>query len=117
MRLSWRQSFGPWGRWRGLQLWTRRLIWPSTGRYYSDEIDTTYNIELQGSSLVITRHRYPATPLAQTSGSRDEFTMTKFSRPLPTGTVRFTRDVTQRVNGLLISGSHRIYDFPLTKQH
>jgi CubicO group peptidase (beta-lactamase class C family) len=89
-----------------------------TGRYYSDEIDTAYNVELRESSLVITRPRYPATWLTRAPESDDEFTMmTKFSRPLPTGTVRFTRDVTQRVDGLRISGSHRIYNFPLTKQH
>jgi CubicO group peptidase (beta-lactamase class C family) len=83
------------------------------GRYYSNEIDTAYNVELRTSGLVITRHRYKPTVL--TPSSRDEFSMEDFSRPIPTGTVEFTRDAQQRVNGLRITGA-RISGFRLDKQ-
>src|SRR5262249_21647550 len=48
-----------------------------TGRYYSDEAQITYTVKLQGSSLAITRPKYPATYLE--AAFRDGFTMKDFS--------------------------------------
>jgi CubicO group peptidase (beta-lactamase class C family) len=83
-----------------------------TGRYYSDEIETTYTIKLQGSSLAITRPKYPATYLE--AAFRDGFTMKDFSVALPYGTVRFTRNVLGHIDGFLIDGG-RVRNFRFIK--
>lgn len=72
------------------------------GRYYSEEIDTAYNISLQGPSLVIKRQKYPDTPLKP--AFRDGFTASDLSVVLRFVTVRVTRDAQKRVNGFLIDG-------------
>jgi hypothetical protein len=78
------------------------------GRYYSEEIDTAYNVSLEGSSLVIKRQKYPDTPLEP--AFRDGFSASGLSVVLPFVTVRFTRDAQKRVNGFLIDGD-RIRSF------
>jgi CubicO group peptidase (beta-lactamase class C family) len=83
------------------------------GRYYSEEIETSYNIERQGSSVVLTRQKYPATLLTPTV--RDSFTMSNFSAALPAATVRFIRDAQGHVSSFLISGD-RVYNFKFSKQ-
>ena len=83
------------------------------GQYYSDEIDTVYNVERHGSSISITRPKYPATLL--TPDSRDKFTMLGFSVVLSRATVRFTRDAQQHVTGLLIDGD-QLFNFKFTKR-
>jgi CubicO group peptidase (beta-lactamase class C family) len=83
------------------------------GQYYSDEIDTVYNVERHGSSISITRPKYPATLL--TPDSRDKFTMLGFSVVLSPATVRFTRDAQQHVTGLLIDGDH-LFNFKFNKR-
>ena len=83
------------------------------GRYYSDEIETTYNIERHGSSVVLTRPKYPATPL--TPAFRDGFTMSNFSVALPAATVQFIRDTQGHVSSFLINGD-RVRNFEFSKQ-
>jgi hypothetical protein len=83
------------------------------GRYYSDEIEATYNIERQGSSVVLTRSKYPVTLL--TPAFRDGFTMSNFSAALPAATVQFIRDTQGHVSGFLINGD-RVRNFEFSKQ-
>jgi hypothetical protein len=83
-----------------------------TGRYYSDEIETTYTVKVQGSSLAITRPKYPATYLEPVF--RDGFTMKNFSVVLPSATVRFTRNALGHIDGFLIDGG-RIRNFRFIK--
>jgi len=80
------------------------------GRYYSEEIDTAYNVRLpkEGLSLVIERQKYRDTPLEP--AFRDGFTASGLSVVLPFVTVRFTRDAQRRVTGFLIDGD-RIRSF------
>jgi hypothetical protein len=73
-----------------------------TGRYYSDEIEATYAIKLQGSSLAITRLKYSATYLEP--AFHDGFTMKDFSIVLPSGTVRFTRNASGHIDGFFMDG-------------
>jgi CubicO group peptidase (beta-lactamase class C family) len=73
-----------------------------TGRYRSDEVDSTYTVELRGSGLVLTRPRYKPTPLTQTFGPI--FSMEGFSRPIPSGNVVFQVDNRDRVTGFVIDG-------------
>jgi CubicO group peptidase (beta-lactamase class C family) len=72
------------------------------GRFYSDEIDTTYTVEVQRSSLAILRHKYPVIYLEPVF--RDGFAIADFSPVLPFGIVRFTRDADRHVTGFLLSG-------------
>jgi CubicO group peptidase (beta-lactamase class C family) len=84
-----------------------------TGRYRSDEIDSTYNVELRESGLVITRPRYKPTPLTQEFGP--VFSMEKFSLPIAHGKVVFQMDNQDRVTGFVIDGG-RINALPFRKQ-
>jgi CubicO group peptidase (beta-lactamase class C family) len=84
------------------------------GRYFSDEIDTVYNIERQGSSIRINRHKYDDIPL--TPAFRDGFTMSDLSVVLPSATVRFTRDAEGHVSGFLVDGGN-VRNFEFIKQH
>jgi len=89
------------------------------GRYYSKEIDTTYTIEVQEGSLMMTRYNYPTVRL--TRRSDDLYTIRDFSRPLWTAVVHFTRQQSdQKIDGFLMSGKNiahieRLRDSRFTK--
>jgi CubicO group peptidase (beta-lactamase class C family) len=88
-----------------------------TGRYYSEEIDTVYEVKLRGQSLAIVRHKYPATDLVPT-GDRDGFTMSGFSVVLSQATVQFARDARGQIAGFLLNddtGVGRIKNFKFAK--
>jgi CubicO group peptidase (beta-lactamase class C family) len=87
-----------------------------TGRYYSEEIDSAYDVELRDQSLGIVRPRYPFTKLVPTPGDRDSFTMSVFSVALPQTTVRFGRDPHGQVAGFLMDADDgRISNFKFLK--
>ena len=83
-----------------------------TGLYYSDEIESTYEIKLDKASIAIFRHKYPPTHLDPTFA--DTFKMTNFSPLVRSGSVHFTRDDQRKINGFLFDGD-RIRNFPFTK--
>jgi CubicO group peptidase (beta-lactamase class C family) len=97
---------------------TRADLSEYTGSYYNKEVDATYQVVAEDSSIAIRRHKYDDTVLTQISG--DDFRFQGFSRPLATGTVRFTR--TQgKIDGFLMGGKNmaggeRLRNFPFTKQ-
>jgi CubicO group peptidase (beta-lactamase class C family) len=67
-----------------------------TGAYYSNEIDATYNISLQGEKLVLRRKNVDGeTPLL--GQFADAFSAAG------TGSIRFIRDGQKRVKGLLLN--------------
>jgi CubicO group peptidase (beta-lactamase class C family) len=87
------------------------------GRYYSDEIDTTYEIKLTGSSLKITRPRYDPTDL--TPLAPDKFKISNFSVVLTLATVQFSRDAGGKINGFRmddVSGGNRLTNFPFIRR-
>jgi CubicO group peptidase (beta-lactamase class C family) len=87
-----------------------------TGRYYSDEINTTYNVELKDSSLSITRPKYGTRLLHSDPESRDVFTMSDFSVPFPSVTVTFKRDAHGHVTKFLMDeDGSGILNFQFTK--
>ena len=71
------------------------------GLYHSEEIETTYDVRVGGSWLVIARQKYP--PTALTPVFRDAFALVQLGL-LRFGTLRFTRDAQQRITGFLIGG-------------
>jgi CubicO group peptidase (beta-lactamase class C family) len=83
-----------------------------TGRYYSDEIDSTYEIKPDRASIAIARHKYPLTHLDPTFA--DTFKMTNFSPLVRSGSVHFTRDGQGKITGFLFDGD-RIRNFPFIK--
>lgn len=88
------------------------------GRYYSDEIDTTYDVTLKGSSLQITRNKYDSTPLYPTPRPGDSFRMDKnFSNVLTSGTLTFSRDAKGKTNGFQIddTGQDQLRNFRFVK--
>jgi CubicO group peptidase (beta-lactamase class C family) len=85
------------------------------GLYYSDEIDTAYNIIERDGSLVITRRKYEDITLVPEPAHPGFFQMWDFSNVLTFSRVRFTRDAQLRINGFLIDGD-RIRNFQFTKQ-
>jgi CubicO group peptidase (beta-lactamase class C family) len=82
------------------------------GRYYSDEIEATYTIKLDGSSLAIMRPKYHATYLEPVF--RDGFTMKDFSAVVTSGTVRFTRNASGHIDGFFMDGG-RVRNFRFIK--
>ena len=78
------------------------------GNYYSDEIDSTYKIALKDDKLVLTRKKADPTTLQPLF--RDAFSTFSIL-----GTVRFTRDAQQRVNGLTLHAG-RIRSFKFVKR-
>jgi CubicO group peptidase (beta-lactamase class C family) len=90
-----------------------------TGEYHSKEIDSTYRIVQQGSSLVIKRHNYPDTPLVLASLPARNFRMGQFGRPMTRGLVHF-REEAGTIIALEITGFRgllpRITDFPFTRK-
>jgi CubicO group peptidase (beta-lactamase class C family) len=88
------------------------------GRYYSDEIDTTYDVTLKGSSLQVTRNKYDSTPLYPTPNPGDSFRMDKnFSNVLTSGTLTFSRDAKGKTNGFQIddTGQDQLRNFRFVK--
>jgi CubicO group peptidase (beta-lactamase class C family) len=87
------------------------------GRYYSEEIDTAYEVKLHGQSLGIVRSKYPATNLVPT-GDRDRFTMSKFSVVLAQASVQFKRDGRGQITSFRMkddTGIGRISNFKFAK--
>jgi CubicO group peptidase (beta-lactamase class C family) len=76
------------------------------GDYYSDEIDTTYRIEVKDDQLVLKRKKYG--PILLSPIFKDAF------NNLAVGTIRFTRDGQKRLNGFLFSGG-RVKNFRFVK--
>ncbi len=77
------------------------------GAYYSAEIDSVYNVEVDGDKLVLKRKKYK--PVSFLPAFKDAFTN------IVLGTVRFTRDNQNRINGFIAS-SGRIRNFRFSKQ-
>jgi CubicO group peptidase (beta-lactamase class C family) len=71
------------------------------GRYYSPEIEATYEIERRGASLWLKRPRYDAIQLL--ARDQDSFEALDFSQPLTSGMLRFTLS-NQKVDGFLFDG-------------
>ncbi len=78
------------------------------GNYYSDEIDSTYKVTLKEDKLVLTRKKADATILQPLF--RDAFATISIL-----GTIRFTRDAQNRVNGFTLSAG-RIRNFKFVKR-
>jgi CubicO group peptidase (beta-lactamase class C family) len=73
------------------------------GRYYSDEIDVTYEVTLTGSTLVIARPRYDPVKLEPTA--REKFLAYKFSALLDPAVVWFRRDAAGKIYGFHLEGA------------
>ena len=67
------------------------------GRYYSEEIDTAYDIIPSGPSIAISRPKYDTTDLLP--AGPDTFAMIDFSIFLPFVLVQFNRDAQQQITG------------------
>ncbi len=78
------------------------------GRYYSDEIDSTYTIAVKDDKLVMTRKKAAAVMMQPVF--RDAFSTLSIL-----GTIRFTRDAQNRVNGFTVSAG-RIRGFKFVKR-
>lgn len=78
------------------------------GSYYSDEIDVVYRVSLIDGKLVITRRKF--NPIQLTALFRDGFVSQSIL-----GTVRFTRDTQDRVNGFRISAG-RVRNFAFVRR-
>jgi CubicO group peptidase (beta-lactamase class C family) len=87
------------------------------GRYYSDEIGSTYIVGRNGpSSLALARWKYDPTKL--TAAGVDTFHMANFGVMLPAVKVTFQRDKHGKIKGFSlddISGENRLKDFRFTK--
>jgi hypothetical protein len=76
--------------------YTSQQLAEFTGKYHSDEIEATYTITRSGDTLMLARNGLDTdTPLAL------QFAETFFAPG--TGTLRFTRDKQNRINGFLLS--------------
>jgi CubicO group peptidase (beta-lactamase class C family) len=87
------------------------------GRYYSSEIDATYDIE-SGPSLQLMRPKYPAKTL--TPISADKFTTTNLGAPYSgvlqgTVTVQFSRNGSGQIDGFCMDGP-RLENFQFRRQ-
>jgi CubicO group peptidase (beta-lactamase class C family) len=78
------------------------------GSYYSDEIDVVYRVSLRDRRLMITRRKF--NPIQLTAAFRDGFVSASVL-----GTVRFTRDAQNRVNGFRISAG-RVRNFAFIRR-
>jgi CubicO group peptidase (beta-lactamase class C family) len=78
------------------------------GLYYSDEIDLVYRVSQREGRLVVTRRKF--NPIQLTAAFRDGFASQSVL-----GTVRFTRDSQNRVNGFRVSAG-RVRNFAFVKQ-
>ena len=89
------------------------------GRYFSDEIDSVYEIEL-GSSLLLKRKKYGPAELKPVAS--DEFVIEDFSQGISAAltavTLRFSRDTLGKILGFTLddtSGAKRISNFKFAK--
>jgi hypothetical protein len=62
------------------------------GRYFSEELETFYDLSVEGGQLVIRHRRFGPVPLTHTSGDN-------FSGTLPVSQLVFRRDVEGKVTG------------------
>jgi hypothetical protein len=62
------------------------------GRYFSEELETFYNLSVEGGNLVIRHRRFGPVALTHTSGD-------SFSATLPVSSVVFQRDAQGNVTG------------------
>jgi CubicO group peptidase (beta-lactamase class C family) len=62
------------------------------GRYFSEELETFYNLSVEGGQLVIRHRRFGPAPLTHTSGD-------SFSGTLPVSQVVFKRDAAGNITG------------------
>jgi CubicO group peptidase (beta-lactamase class C family) len=87
------------------------------GRFYSDEIGSTYIVGRNGpSSIALARWKYHPTDL--TAAGADTFHISNFSVMLPAVKVTFQRDKHGKIKGFSlddISGENRLKDFRFTK--
>jgi hypothetical protein len=88
------------------------------GRFYSEELDVTYtlNLNANGSSIAAARDKYDATDLTPLTQA-DTFMMKGFSVVLPVVRVKFERTGGQ-ISGLImddISGADRLRNFHFRK--
>lgn len=63
------------------------------GRYFSEELETFYDLAIEEGKLVLSQRRFGDVPLSHTSGE-------KFTGGFPVATVDFERDAQGRVTGL-----------------
>lgn len=77
------------------------------GNYYSEEIDSTYTVAVKEGKLVLRRKK--AAEVAMTPAFRDAFSTLSIL-----GTIRFTRDAQNRVDGFRLSAG-RIRNFKFVK--
>ncbi|MGA2287252.1 serine hydrolase domain-containing protein [Bradyrhizobium sp.] len=70
------------------------------GRYYSEEIDTVYEVALDRSSLRIERKKNLPSPLIPIAA--DTFGLDDFSNVLTSATVKFSRDAHGKIDGFRI---------------
>ena len=87
---------------------TARQLTGYAGSYYSDEIDATYRVSVREGKLTLLRRKFP--PLSLQSVFTDAFSSGSLL-----GTIRFTRDQQQRVNGFIASGG-RVRNFKFVRQ-
>jgi CubicO group peptidase (beta-lactamase class C family) len=89
------------------------------GRYYSEEIDTVYDVVRVGSSLQIERRKYDPSPLHPIAA--DTFRVDEnFSNVLTTAQLRFSRDAHGKINGFRIDDTtptpnNRLANFCFTR--
>jgi hypothetical protein len=62
------------------------------GRYFSEELETFYDLSVEGGKLVIRHRRFGPVPLTYTSGD-------SFSGTLPVSSLVFSRDAEGKVTG------------------
>jgi hypothetical protein len=62
------------------------------GRYFSEELETFYNLSVEGGKLVIRHRRFGPVPLTHTNGD-------SFSGTLPVSQLVFSRDAEGKITG------------------
>lgn len=79
-----------------------------TGSYYSEEIDSTYKVAVENGKLILTRKKFRPSTL-------DPLFKDAFATGSILGTIRFTRDRQNRVNGFTVFAG-RVRHFAFVKQ-
>ncbi len=78
------------------------------GDYYSEEIDSTYKVAIENGKLILTRKKFRASTL-------DALFKDAFATGSILGTIRFTRNRMNRVNGFTVFAG-RVRHFAFVKQ-
>ncbi|MET0678093.1 MAG: serine hydrolase [Bradyrhizobium sp.] len=88
-----------------------------TGRYYSDELDVTYTLVLNGAAIQVTRQKYAPVGLASLAGADAFMTTSMFSNVLPAVKFTFYREQGQIAGFHMddISGADQLSDFKFRK--